>query len=371
MKVLIITSTVSEKSGWGRYSRAVVEYLVSAGIEVELFSEEDPVGLAVTWHHLHSVRSRFSITAIFKNIWNTRAAAKYITVVHALDGWPFGMYGYGAVLGRNKKLFINGVGTYSVAPLYTFWVGWILKRAYAKAEKIFCISNYTKKQIEESGIAPQKLQTVHMGRLQLPDVSSEKADRYRKEFGIPQESFPIILTVGSIKDRKGQFETLQAVSILQKKYPNILYIVAGSGNDQKYIEKLKAYASARHLSENLLVISNADDEALAFLYSICSVFALNSNTDTQTHHFEGFGLVVIEACQFGKPSVGSVDCGVEDAIADGKTGLLTHQRDPADIAEKVEQILARYDFFSHNAALWYTAFDWKKTVAAYIDFYNS
>src|SRR3569623_55113 len=46
-----------------------------------------------------------------------------VDLVHALDAWPYGFYGFAAVFGTKKKLFINGIGTYSVAPLYSLRAG--------------------------------------------------------------------------------------------------------------------------------------------------------------------------------------------------------------------------------------------------------
>ena len=36
--------------------------------------------------------------------------------------------------------------------------------------------------------------------------------------------------------------------------------------------------------------------------------------------FEGFGLTYLEANAYGKPVVGTLDCGAEDAIDDGDNG---------------------------------------------------
>lgn len=366
MKILIITTGVDPKSGWGRYSRGIVEGLLAEGIEVALFSQQKP-DLPVAWQKLLPLGSAFAPFLFLKNSFAVRKAAKRADVVHALDGWPFGVYGYFAVLGTRKKLFINGVGTYTVAPLYSQGKGALLRRAYLCAEKIFCISKYVQEQLEAAAPLGNKLMTVHMGTAGLPVPSQADIDSYRIELGIAPGQYPIVLTVGAIKDRKGQQETLAAVQLLQKKYPSIVYIAAGSGNQSGYVAEMKARANA---GAKLLVVENVDDYKLAMLYSLCTVFALNSNTDTKHHHFEGFGLAIIEACQFGKPAVGSRDSGIEDAINDGSTGLLTAQRDPKDIADKIGKILDNYELFSNNAKMHYADFSWAKAVKTYIDFYN-
>jgi glycosyltransferase involved in cell wall biosynthesis len=41
--------------------------------------------------------------------------------------------------------------------------------------------------------------------------------------------------------------------------------------------------------------------------------------------FEGFGIVYLEAAAAGIPSIGSLDCGAEDAIQDKISGRLVSQ----------------------------------------------
>lgn len=366
MKVLVITNTLYQRSGSGRYSRGVVENLQLAGVEVMVLCEQKPGSLNIEWHRLLPSGSPVSF---LRNILMTRWLARSVDVVHALDGWPFGVYGYAGVLGTSKKFFINGVGTYSVAPLYSLWIGWLMRRAYQAADGIFCISAYVKSQLLQAGVSPSKTTVVHLGSDKLPVLSPEEEERYRDELSIDRQGFPLILTVGDIKNRKGQLDTLKAVGRLKEKYPQIVYIAVGTSN-LEYIKGMHAYAASHGLTDNFHAISNIDDKKLSFLYSTCTLIALNSNNNETRHHFEGFGLAIIEGYQFGKPAVGSRDCGIEDAIEDGKTGLLTNQGDPPDIAEKIDRVLENLEFFSHNARMWCATFDWKSTVAAYIAAYN-
>jgi len=367
MKALIITNTLYERSGSGRYSRGVVEGLQREGVEVTVLCEQKPSGIVVEWHKLLPLRSPFSF---LRNTRTSRRLARSVDVVHALDGWPFGVYGYVGVLGRSNKFFINGVGTYSVAPLYSFWIGPMLWRAYKAADGIFCISAYVQSQLTRAGISSKKTRVVHLGSDKLTDFETRYEEKYRKEFSIDQKRFPIILTVGDIKSRKGQMDTLQAVERLKDTYPEILYIAVGTSNVE-YVRNMHTYAAAHGMANNLRVVSSIDDATLAFFYSICTLIALNSNNNEIKHHFEGFGLIITEGYQFGKPAVGSRNCGIEDAIEDGKTGLLANQGDPFDIAEKIGRVIENLAFFSHNAQMRDTAFTWKKTAAAYIEAYSA
>jgi len=369
MKVLIITASLDEKSGWGRYSTAVVKELARQGHQVEAFSENAADLPGVKVRSLKPLRFRLDIVSLLSNSLRIRSVARGTDIVHALDGWPYGVYGYAAVAGTSRKLFINGVGTYSVAPLFERGSAFLLRRAYVRAKEILCISDYTRDQVVAAGVQASKVRTVLMGAPELPSIPQEQIQAVLDTLKI-RDAFPMILTVGSIKDRKGQLETLKAVKILKEKYPNIVYIVAGSGNQKEYITTLQKYADSEGLASHLRIVTGADDAEISALYAACTVFALNSNTDPSSHHFEGFGLVVIEAAGYGKPSVGSRDSGVESAIDDGKTGFLTDQHDPADIADKVGRILSQYEFFSSNAKMWHSKFTWHDTVRKYVQAYE-
>ncbi len=368
MKVLIITASLDEHSGWGRYSRAVIDQLIAQGMDVIVCSENKGNAL-YSVKQLRPISSLLTIGAYVQNILTVRRASRDADIVHSLDGWPHGTYGFWAVLGTAKPLFMTGIGTYSVAPLYNLGTSWLLRRAYARAKKVFCISDYTKKQIEEAGIDPRKLTTVHVGTSTFPSVSYDEAALSTKQHGIPNEATPVILTVGAIKERKGQMTTLRAVEILRRHMPHVLYVMVGRA-DAAYRAEIERYVESKQMQNNVLIIQGADDRDLAHLYTRCDVFALNSNTDLIHHHFEGFGLVVVEAGAFGKPAVGSIGSGIEDAIKDGETGFLTRQGDSQDVAEKIDRIMAKYHFFSSNAKLFSTTFNWAHMASAYIRFYK-
>ncbi len=270
MKVLLITSTLDEKSGWGRHSRAIADSLSARGMQIEIFSEKSGE-IRYPVHLLRALRSLTSLYTVVSNIRAIRRVAHSVDVIHALDGWPYGVYGYLAVRGMGKKLYINGVGTYSVAPLYTLLKGFLLKRAYRAADAIFCISEYTKKELGEAGISSGKLKVVHFGVPSLRQPAFEESKLYRAQYDVSPDAFPVIATVGAIKSRKGQLDTLKAVHILRAAFPHILYIAAGAHNSKTYENRMADYAQSSGLTENLRIIDGADDAVIAWIYSACTV----------------------------------------------------------------------------------------------------
>gem|GEM_PF-1757671 len=369
MKVLILTMTLGERSGWGRHAQAIIDNLILSGVEVEVCSQDTVEGLSYPVYQLAPLHT-YALWALIKNTLMVRRRARGVDVVHALEGWPLGVYAWGATIGRPAPFFMNGVGTYSVAPLYAAHKRWLMRLVYRKVKKVFCISNYTMQELLKAGAPKDKLTVVHFGTPVLPVPSPEETVALCRYYNVTPERYPILLTVGAIKDRKGQLYTLKATEILKKKYPHILFIAAGSADDTTYVPALKAYAHAHDLTGNLLMLPDVDDKGIACLYAQSTMSVLASTNQEETHHFEGFGAVITEAYQFGKPAVGSRDCGIEDAIADGVTGLLARQEDPEDIADKISRVIDNIDVFSRNAKMRYADFSWDKTVKTYIDFYT-
>ncbi len=362
-KVLIITNNINPNSGWGRYSSFVINELIKLKFEITVLTESNQEKIKNELNILRPLGSS-KIINLIKNILIVRKISKNFDVVHSFDGWPYGIYGYFAVSGTRKKFFINGVGTYSVAPLSDKFKGFLLKKAYKKADKIFCISSYVKQRILER-VKLNNLKIVHLGSTELPSLSQDEVSFYKEKFNIKDLSRPILLTVGGIKERKGQLDTLKASVYLKEEYSNYLYLIVGSDDDVEYINKIEKFVEENKLENNVKIINNAKtDEELSFFYNICDIFLLNSNNDGD--HFEGFGLVFLEAAQFGKPVVGSNNCGIEDAIKEGSNGYLVAQKDAKNVYNAIIKGLNNKEIdFRKNSKEFYKKFSWKSTALEY------
>ena len=351
LKLAIIAPSVDLNNGWGRYSVSIIDALREKGIDATVIVKKNPK----------------TLMSFVRDIIDVRRAIKDADIIHAFDGWPFGVYGYFAVLGTRKRLFISGIGTYSVAPLAHPLKRFFLKRAYIRARAIFCISNYTNRAIKLK-VRNANTVTIFMGLSKLPGITSREAETYKKQYGL-HDHYPVILTVGEVKHRKGQFDTLKAIKLLKKEYPDIFYIMVGS-KDRNYVAEIEKYAWDNNLAKNIKLIDSVkDDRSLSFFYGLCDVFVLNSNNDGD--HFEGFGLVMLEAAQFGKPVVGSKNCGIEDSVGDNYNGYLTNQADSRQIAMRIGDILnGDQELWSKNSIEFSGKFSWDKTAEEYIKNYK-
>ncbi|MBU4332455.1 glycosyltransferase family 4 protein, partial [Patescibacteria group bacterium] len=147
----------------------------------------------------------------------------------------------------------------------------------------------------------------------------------------------MILSVGMLKQRKGFHVSLKAVAQVKEKYPNLRYYIVGRQEDKNYFEKLKQIVKDYNLENSVVFLENISDRELKKLYNQADLFLL-----TPVYikgNFEGFGLVYLEAGAFGKPVVGSLGSGAEEAVVHNETGLLVPQNDPKATAEATIKIL--------------------------------
>ncbi len=364
MRILIITPTIETNSGWGRYSVNIVEEYRKRGISFSICS----LDISNTAEENLVQILPFSFLNFFKNLISIRRISSDHDIVHAFDGWPYAVYGFFAVWGTQKRLYVNAVGTYSL-PGRSFIKQLLMSRAYNQSSKILCISRYTKDKIDGFYGDGSKSVVVPLGVTGLPSILEEDKARLNAKFQI-DGCFPVLITVGAIKKRKGQLDTMKALTLLKNKYPQILYLLVGDDRDVNYVNQILSLARINDMEKNVRVISGSiGDRELSFLYQKSDLAVLNSLN--YSGHFEGFGLMFLEAGQFGVPGVGSSECGIEDAIMDGLTGYLTKQGDSEDISEKIKMALEKKVVLGQKAKEFSKEFSWGQTAETYLSFYKA
>lgn len=352
MKILYITKNLKPTAGIGRFSKGIVKHVSELDADTAVFSED------------HGMHAKGSFFGFIKNCMRARVLARDVDVVHALDAWPFGVYGLFAVLGRKKPFFLSGVGTYSIPPQKMSFKKLLFLWVYRRAKAILCISEYTAKRISERLPFSVSVPVVHLATDPLPEAHFDA----HKKFSIPRDKSPVFITVGEVKERKGQRDTLLGLSKIKDQFPDFLYLIVGGQGDEKYVGSIFSAAKELGLEKNVMGITDAkNDTDLAGLYDVSDIHFLNSNNDGD--HFEGFGLVFLEANQFSVPGIGSLNCGIEDAIKNKVSGILVGQKDHDAIAAAVKEVLENQDAFKKGAYSWYTSFSWKKTAKDYYSHY--
>ena len=84
---------------------------------------------------------------------------------------------------------------------------------------------------------------------------------------------------------------------------------------------------------------------------------------------EGFGIVYVEAAQFGVPSIGGKDGGAADAIDHDKTGYICDGNSLDDVYQSISNILEnnKYKVFGRKAKEVSKKFYWSEIIKKYLE----
>ncbi len=204
--------------------------------------------------------------------------------------------------------------------------------ALRASEKIVSISEYTSDRLLlEQNLHPGKVSllpvTFDVRHFKIKPKPAYLLDRHALE-----ASQPIILTVARLADDeqyKGYDQVIRAIPLMQKKLPDVHYVLVGKGRDQARVEAL---IESLGLRDCVTLAGFVSDDEICDYYNLCDVFAMPSKG-------EGFGIVYLEALACGKPTVGGNQDGAIDALCNGELGVLVDPDNVEEIANVLTNIL--------------------------------
>ncbi len=196
----------------------------------------------------------------------------------------------------------------------------IEKYAMGQADEIIAVSNFTKnKIIEHYGISGDKITVVHNG----VDMSDYKKLPARLERIKKEGKQKIVLFVGRITIQKGPEYFVQAAKIVLEYYPDVLFVVAGSG-DMQY--QMMREATDLGIGDKVIFTGFLRGDDLTSLYQAADLYVMPSVS-------EPFGIIPLETIANGTPVIVSKQTGVSE--------VLTHalKVDFWDVEEMANKIL--------------------------------
>jgi glycosyltransferase involved in cell wall biosynthesis len=166
----------------------------------------------------------------------------------------------------------------------------------------------------------------------------QTADREALHGGLGRED-KTILYAGRLIELKGVEYLIKALPEVIEKHPEAKLVVVGSGPCKK---DLVSVTERLNLQDKVTFLDAVSQEELARYYSAARVFVLPSivNDEGET---EGLGVVLLEAMASGVPVIGTGVGGILDIIKDGETGLLSLEKNPNDLADKICTLLTDED----------------------------
>lgn len=153
----------------------------------------------------------------------------------------------------------------------------------------------------------------------------------------------IAISVGRLDRFKNFNDQILIWNNIVKKYPDWKLHIYGVGSEK---EKLEALINSLELSENVKLLGKS--QAIGEAYSNASLFLFTSLA-------EGFGIVLVEAMQFGIPVISyDCPCGPGDIIEDETDGFLIPVGDVKSFEKRIIELIENSDKrkkISHHAIL--------------------
>ena len=143
-----------------------------------------------------------------------------------------------------------------------------------------------------------------------------------------------ILFLARLIQEKGIYETIDAIALLQKKYPDTSLIIAGEGEER---DNVGNYVK-RNGIENIVFAGYVTGEKKHQVFQDAYLYCLPS-------YQEGMPTSVLEALSFGLPVITQPVGGIVDFFENGKNGFITESRDPALIAHYLEKLMLDEDLY--------------------------
>ena len=214
---------------------------------------------------------------------------------------------------------------------------WLVGRVLDQAAFAIANSRNTKVILQRDWrLPPERIRLLHPGVDTTRFVPKGPDPAVRARFGWSHR--PVVLTVGRLQRRKGQDHLIRALRAIRQQVPDVLYAIAGEGEERTPLEEL---VRREGVSGAVQFLGEPDDATLIECYQQCDLFVLPNRQVGED--IEGFGMVLLEAQACGKAVVAGASGGTAETMWVGQTGEIVNCSNPEPLAEVVSRLLVDSD----------------------------
>jgi glycosyltransferase involved in cell wall biosynthesis len=219
-------------------------------------------------------------------------------------------------------------------------VPWIYRRTPMEV-----ISESTRADFEVRGLSPDRVRVVYVGL---------DAARYRPSPDDPKEARPTLLALGRIRKYKRLDLVIDAVvELARARHPDLVLLVAGSGN---HLPALERHAARRRAGGSVRFLGRVSEEEKIRLYRRAWALVMTSPK-------EGWGLTCLESEACGTPVLASDSPGLREAVRHEETGLLVRHGDRAALVHAMDRLVGEPELrarLREGALRFAGRFSWEK-----------
>lgn len=233
------------------------------------------------------------------------------------------------------------------------------------------VSESLKKEvISRIGIKEDQIKVIYNGvntelfNTQLKDLDFKKTFFKNYNWDI-NESYFIIVNIGSLKPQKNQLMLLQTVKTINERFidNNIKVLLVGDGPDKS---QLSNYINNNNLQKQIIMLGERQD--VHKILSLAQVLVL-----TSIPQWEGLSNVILEAMSSGVPVLATKSVGSSELVLDNNNGFLLDSYNIEQLVEKITLLSKNNDLLqllSTNARVFIeNKFSIDKMVSSYENIY--
>ncbi len=256
---------------------------------------------------------------------------------------------------NKESKFIAIVHGGDVNPASKF-IKYLVGKALKRMDLIIPVSNFSKSKLPP-GLSSKKIIVIPNG------FDFENMATLNVSEKILQNGCLNLVTVGTVWPRKGHHNVINAFPNIISNHSHLKYNIVGRLSD---LSKVKQFFEDEGIKKHLKIYGAISNEEVYEVLNKSQIFILLSESQ-KTGDFEGFGIAVLEANYFGLPAIGSKNCGLEDSINNGISGILVDPKNSEEISQAIEIILNNYTEFSQRAKTWANKHHWSNIIKLYIN----
>ena len=188
------------------------------------------------------------------------------------------------------------------------------------SEELIAISEYTKKTIEEKyGTNPKKIQVIYFAPHAIEDTPAD--------ITLPKD---FIFYPAALWPHKNHHILIKALGMLKNRLPSLHVVCAGVVKRKELKKELEALIDKEGLQGRVSFSGFISGGNLRLVYEKTKALVFPSS-------FEGFGIPLVEAFQFGVPVIAADNSSITEVVSGA--GMLVETGNATALAEAIEKVV--------------------------------
>lgn len=228
----------------------------------------------------------------------------------------------------------------------------IEREGMTEADHIITVSNYTKRIVVNRYAQPlQKITTVYNGIEEQETRIKRLPNPFNKK---------IVTFLGRVTFQKGPDYFVEAAEKVIKKDPNIIFVLAGSGD---MLNRMIALVGKKRISKNFFFTGFLRGKDVERMFRMSDVYVMPSVS-------EPFGISPLEAMREGVPTIISKQSGVSEVVSYAIKVDFWDIDAMADAIYSLTHYPAISNMIKKNASEQLHTINWDKATKEILDIYN-